>query len=88
MSSDDLIPAEELMTVDMIAQEFDVPLDTARRWSDKDRRNGFPSVAIRLGKVKFYKRAEVQRWVALYRMTGYAKNGEKMRGNGQRSQGV
>lgn len=59
------IPVDELISVNEIAFEFGIPVETARRWSDAGRSNGFPEVAERLGKLKFYHRQEVLRWLAL-----------------------
>ena len=77
------MPPEELVTIQMMSEEFDIPIETMRRWSDTDRKNGFPEPVERLGKVRFYQRTEAERWVALYSMV-HRKN-KAVKKNGQRS---
>lgn len=89
MSDSEQVPVEELVTLEMISKEFEIPLDTVRRWADVDRvvTNNFPEVRERIGNVKFFKRSEVERWISLWKMTRKSNN-FKEGTDGQRSQGV
>lgn len=75
-------PVDAIAPLTVLAEEMGVDLTTMRRWADADRKNNFPKPVDSIGKINFYLRAEVERWVALYNMTGYAKNAERMRKNG------
>ena len=80
--SNDQPPVDAIAPLTVLAEEMGIPLNTMRRWADRDRRNSFPEPVERIGVVNFYKRAEVERWYELYKMTGYAKNAERMRNRG------
>lgn len=65
---------DELLPLTALADELGVSLAQIRRWSDTDRANGFPTPVEKLGKVKFYRRGEVTRWVDLWTKTKYYQN--------------
>lgn len=69
-------PVDQLAPLSLIAEEKDIPIDLLRRWADADRRNDFPKPVEHLGRVRFFLRADVDRWITMWQMTAKGRKGE------------
>lgn len=58
---------EELDTLRTIAEDLGLTLAQMNRWAEPSRDIGFPEPAEVLGRYKLYNRAQVTRWVELWR---------------------
>jgi hypothetical protein len=80
MDQQEQLPVDQIAPLTMLAKELDVTYDSIRRWADADRNNDFPKAVESIGPVRFYERAAVERWYALYQMTNLNNRGRKPNG--------
>lgn len=74
MATEDPPPVDAIAPLRVLAEEMGMEYERLRRYADVDRNNQFPEPVERIANVKFYERAAVERWLALFNMTGYNRS--------------